>query len=99
MAGKRDDTRVTVQAGNFAVHEVCEYDAYAMDPREDFMTWSICAAGAFDYPADKLGFGYGAVVERNEKYWALRVGYFLAANEPNASEFDMELFRRGGYIA
>jgi high affinity Mn2+ porin len=99
MAGKHDISRVTVQVGKFAVHDVFDNNAYAMDPREDFMNWSIWAAGAFDYPADKLGLGYGAVVERNEKYWALRVGYFLAANQPNANEFDMELFRRGGYIA
>jgi len=99
MAGKRDVSRVTVQVGKFAVHDVFDNNAYAMDPRADFMNWSIWAAGAFDYPADRLGLGYGAVAERNEKYWALRVGYFLAANEPNANEFDMELFRRGGYVA
>ena len=99
MAGKRDVSRVTVQVGKFAVHDVFDNNAYAMDPRADFMNWSIWAAGAFDYPADKLGLGYGAVAELNEKYWALRVGYFLAANEPNANEFDMQLFKRGGYIA
>src|SRR6516225_3076453 len=99
MAGKRDVSRVTVQVGRFAVHDIFDNNAYAMDPRADFMNWSIWAAGAFDYPADRLGLGYGAVAERNEKYWALRVGYFLAANEPNANEFDMELFRRGGYVA
>jgi high affinity Mn2+ porin len=69
-----------------------------MDPREDFMNWSIWAAGAFDYPADRIGLGYGAVAELNEKYWAVRAGYFLAANEPNANEFDMQLFKRGGYV-
>jgi high affinity Mn2+ porin len=99
MAGKRDVSRVTVQVGRFAVHDVFDTNAYSMDPREDFMNWSIWAAGAFDYPADKIGLGYGAVAELNEKYWALRVGYFLAANQPNANEFDMELFRRGAYIA
>jgi len=99
MAGKRDVSRVTLQVGKFAVHDVFDNNAYAMDPRADFMNWSIWAAGAFDYPADKLGLGYGAVAELNEKYWALRVGYFLAANEPNANEFDMQLFKRGGYIA
>jgi len=99
MAGKRDVSRVTVQVGRFAVHDVFDTNAYAMDPRADFMNWSIWASGAFDYPADKIGLGYGAVAELNEKYWAVRVGYFLAANEPNANEFDMELFRRGGYVA
>jgi high affinity Mn2+ porin len=70
-----------------------------MDPRADFMNWSIWAAGAFDYPADRIGLGYGAVTELNQKYWALRVGYFLTGNEPNANEFDMQLFKRGAYIA
>jgi len=99
MAGKRDVSRVTVQVGRFAVHDVFDNNAYAMDPRADFMNWSIWAAGAFDYPADRIGLGYGAVAELNEKYWALRVGYFLAANVPNGNEFDMQLFRRGGYVA
>ena len=41
------------------------------------MNWSIWAAGAFDYPADRLGLTYGAVAELNQQHWALRVGYFL----------------------
>jgi high affinity Mn2+ porin len=99
MAGKRDVSRVTVQVGRFAVHDVFDNNAYAMDPRGDFMNWSIWAAGAFDYPADRIGLTYGAVAELNQKYWALRAGYFLTGNEPNADEFDMKLFTRGGYVA
>jgi high affinity Mn2+ porin len=99
MAGKRDVSRVTVQVGRFAVHDVFDTNAYAMDPREDFMNWSIWAAGAFDYPADRIGLTYGAVAELNQKYWALRAGYFLTGNVPNATEFDMKLFTRGGYVA
>src|SRR5215813_7130429 len=98
MAGKRDISRLTVQVGRFAVHDVFDVNSYAYDPRADFMNWSIWAAGAFDYPADLIGLGYGAVAELNQKYWALRVGYFLVGNEPNANNFDMNLLRRGGYI-
>ena len=98
MAGKRDVSRVTVQVGKFAVHDVFDTNAYAMDPRADFMNWSIWASGAFDYPADKVGLTYGAVTELNQKYWALRIGYFLAASEPNGFNFDTNLFTRGGYI-
>jgi high affinity Mn2+ porin len=99
MAGKRDLSRVTVQVGKFAVHDIFDNNAYAMDSRADFMNWSIWAAGAFDYPADRVGLTYGAVTELNQKYWALRVGYFLIGNEPNANEFDLHLFTRGGYVA
>ncbi len=99
MAGKRDVSRVTVQVGRFAVHDVFDNNAYAMDTRADFMNWSIWAAGAFDYPADKIGLGYGAVTELNQKHWALRVGYFLTGVEPNANQFDTRLFARGAYVA
>ena len=98
MAQKRDVSRVTVQVGKFAVHDVFDNNAYAMDSRADFMNWSIWAAGAFDYPADKVGLGYGAVVELNQKHWALRAGYFLTGNEPNSNQFDMNLFARGAYV-
>ena len=98
MAGKRDISRLTVQVGRFAVHDVFDNNTYAMDSRADFMNWSIWAAGAFDYPSDKVGLGYGAVAELNQKYWAVRVGYFLVGNEPNANNFDMKVFTRGAYV-
>lgn len=98
MAGKKDIARVTIQAGKFAVHDVFDANAYAQDPRTDFLNWSIWAAGAFDYPADKVGLTYGAVAELNQKQWALRAGYFLIGNEPNSNNFDMALFKRGGYV-
>jgi len=98
MSGKQDVSRLTIQIGKFPVHDVFDYNSYAWEPREDFLNWSIWAAGAFDYPADKVGLGYGAVVELNQKYWALRLGYFLVGNVPNSNEFDMNLFSRGAYV-
>jgi high affinity Mn2+ porin len=98
MAGKKDISRLTVQVGRFAVHDVFDTNSYAGDSRLDFLNWSIWAAGAFDYPADKIGLDYGAVAEINEKNWAFRMGYFLTPNEPNSNHFDMQLFRRGAYV-
>jgi high affinity Mn2+ porin len=99
MAGKRGVSRVTVQVGRFAVHDAFDNNTYSSDPRVNFMNWSLWAAGAFDYPADRIGLGYGAMAEFNQKDWALRAGYFLVGNQPNANEFDMNIGRRGGYIA
>ena len=76
----------------------CSTNAYAGDLRLEFLNWPIWAAGAFDYPADKIGLDYGAVAELNEKYWALRMGYFLTPNEPNSNHFDMQLYKRGAYV-
>jgi high affinity Mn2+ porin len=98
MTEKRDVSRLTVQVGKFAVHDVFDDNTYAWEPRDDFLNWSIWAAGAFDYAADKIGLGYGALIDLNQKYWALRFGYFLVGNEPNSNEFDTDLFRRGLYV-
>ena len=99
MAGKRDISRLTVQVGKFAVHDVFDNNSYAQDSRADFFNWSIWAAGAFDYAADKVGLTYGAVAEFNQKNWALRAGYFLVGDKSNSNDFDSQVFKRGGYVA
>src|SRR5581483_269849 len=99
MAGKRDVDRLTIQVGRFSVHDVFDNNAYASDSRNDFLNWSVWAAGAFDYPADKIGLTYGATAEFNRKDWAVRAGYFLLGDKPNSSNFDERVPDRGGYVA
>lgn len=98
MASKRDISRLTIQVGRFAVHDVFDNNTYAQDSRADFLNWSIGAAGAFDYPANKIGQTYGAVAELNQKDWAFRSGYFLIGDKPNSNNFDTQVFNRGGYV-
>lgn len=99
LAGKKDVSRVTLQIGKFSVHDLFDTNDYAQDPRVDFLNWSIWAAGAFDYPADRVGLTYGVTAELNRPAWAIRAGYFLVGNEPNANVMDWNLFARGGYVA
>ena len=98
LAGEKDVSRLTFQVGKFAVHDLFDTNPYAGDSRTDFLNWSIWAAGAFDYPADRVGLTYGITAELNQPRWAARVGYFLVGNEPNSNIFDMNLFARGGYV-
>lgn len=99
LSGKEDISRLTLQAGKFAVLDVFDGNAYAKDPRKDFMNWSIWAPGAFDYAADKVGLTYGTTAELNQKNWAFRLGYFLMDAESNSNNFDMKIFSRGEYVA
>ncbi len=99
LAGKADVSRLTVQVGKFSVVDMFDGNAYAHDPRKDFSNWSIWASGAFDYAADRLGLGYGATAELNQKQWALRAGYFLMGAESNSNNFDTRVGQRGEYVA
>jgi high affinity Mn2+ porin len=98
LGGKVDVSRLTVQAGKFAVLDIFDGNAYAKDTRKDFMNWSMWAPGAFDYSADKVGLTYGATAEFNQKQWALRSGYFLMQSVSNSNSFDTRIFERGTYV-
>jgi high affinity Mn2+ porin len=98
LGGKVDVSRLTIQAGKFAVPDIFDGNAYAKDTRKDFMNWSMWAPGAFDYSADKVGLTYGATAEFNQKQWALRSGYFLMQAVSNSNSFDTNVFQRGTYV-
>ncbi|MBR1222290.1 carbohydrate porin [Bradyrhizobium sp. U87765 SZCCT0131] len=92
LAGKRDIDRVTLTVGRFAVGDYFDGNAYAKDPRADFMNWAIWSSGAYDFPADLPGFTRGAVVDLNRKDWAVRAGFFQVPQAPNS---DVLLYKGG----
>jgi high affinity Mn2+ porin len=98
LSGEKDVSRVTLQVGKYSVKDLFDGNSYAVDPRLDFLNWSIWASGAFDYPADRLGLTWGFTAELNQPSWAVRAGYFLVGDQPNSNTFDMNLFSRGGYV-
>ena len=98
LAGKRDVSRVTIQAGRYAVQDIFDNNSYANDPRVDFLNWSIWAAGAFDYAADSVGYTWGIAAELNQPNWSARLGYFLEPAQTDVNVFDLALFSRGGYV-
>jgi high affinity Mn2+ porin len=93
IAGKRDIDRITLTVGRFAVGDFFDNNAYAHDPRADFMNWSIWSSAAYDFPADLPGFTRGGVLELNRKQWALRAGLFQVPNAPGG---DALAFSNGG---
>jgi high affinity Mn2+ porin len=86
LAGKRDIDRVTLTVGRFAIGDYFDANAYAHDPRLDFMNWALWASAAYDFPADLPGFTRGAVVELNRKDWALRAGVFQVPKQQNSDD-------------
>jgi high affinity Mn2+ porin len=98
LAGTKDVSRITVQIGKYAVHDLFDTNDYAQDSRVDFLNWSIWASGAFDYAADRVGLTYGATTELNQADWAVRAGYFLMPIVSNGNIMDWNLLSRGEYV-
>lgn len=95
LPGKRDIDRVTVIVGRFAVGDFFDGNAYAKDPRLDFMNWAMWASAAYDFPADLPGLTRGAIVELNRRDWAIRAGLFQVPAKPNN---DVLTFQTGGAV-
>jgi high affinity Mn2+ porin len=96
LAGRRDIDRVTLIVGRFAVGDFFDNNAYAHDPRADFMNWALWESAAYDFPADLPGYTRGAMVEFNRRDWAVRAAVIEVPSAPNS---DVLTFKTGGMVA
>lgn len=83
FAGTRDTTRLTFTIGKFSAKDIFDANSYANDPRTQFLNWSLMANGAWDFPADALGYIPGVALEFNTGDWAARYGLFAVPRVAN----------------
>ena len=98
LAGKRDVSRLTLTVGRFSVKDMFDNNAYANDPRTQFMNWGLMANEAWDYPADSLGYTSGLAVELNLPSWTLRFGVFQMPRASNGMGPDWHLLDAWGLV-
>jgi high affinity Mn2+ porin len=90
LAASRTADNVIVTAGKFSVTDIFDTNAFAHDPKSDFLNWALIDAGAFDYAADTWGYSYGAALEWNQDWWTLRAGLFDLSRVPNTTELQRD---------
>lgn len=99
LAGKRDISRLTLTAGRMSAKDIFDNNRYANDPRTQFMSWSLMANEAWDYPADSLGYMSGIAAELNVPSWALRYGFFQMPRVSNGTALDSHYADAWGMVA
>jgi len=98
LAGKQDISRLTLTVGKMSAKDIFDNNAYANDPRTQFMNWALMANEAWDYPADSLGFETGVAAELNQPRWALRYGFFQMPKESNGVAQDENFLKAWGMV-
>jgi len=88
LAGKRDVSRITLTVGKFSAKDIFDNNAYANDPRTQFLNWSFMANEAWDYPADALGYITGFAAELNQPRWTVCYGFFQVPRVSNGVALD-----------
>ena len=96
MAGLVDKNRFVLTAGNFSTLDVFDDNAYAKDPRTQFMNWGNWTYAAYDYAADARGFGWGFAGEWYQDNWVLRFGRMTGPKEPNGLPVDFAIGKHYG---
>jgi high affinity Mn2+ porin len=91
LAGEQDISRLTFTLGRFAATDIFDTNAYAGDPRAQFMNWGLVTNLAWDYPADVIGFDTGLAVELNQPKWTLRYGFFQVPSRQNSFTEDDQI--------
>jgi high affinity Mn2+ porin len=84
LAGDQKATRLTFTVGRYSAKDIFDNNAYANDPRTQFMNWALVANAVWDYPADSLGYTTGISIELEKPKWALRYGFFQLPNQRNS---------------
>jgi high affinity Mn2+ porin len=90
LAGSRTKDNLVLTGGKMSVGDIFDTNAYAHDPKSDFMNWANVDAGAFDYAADAWGYSYGVTAEWNTGDWTLRGGLFDLSRVPNFTELETD---------
>jgi high affinity Mn2+ porin len=88
LGGTQTADNVTLTVGKFSVVDIFDSNAYAHDPRGDFLNWSVIDAAAFDYAADAWGYTVGGAVEWAHSWWTVRGGFFDLSDVPNSKTLE-----------
>ena len=99
LAGTQSANRVVITVGKFSVVDVFDTNAYAHDPRGDFLNWSIIDSAAFDYAANAWGYTYGVAAEWYQGKNTFRLGLFDLSVTPNSTELDPQILPQYQIVA
>ncbi len=83
-----DKRRLVFTGGVYAITDIFDQNAFAHDPRTQFMNWAMMDYAAWDTPADARGYTRGVALEYYHDDWAFRVGRNLLPVESNGLQLN-----------
>src|SRR5215510_2576479 len=96
LAAELPVRRLEVRIGKLGVADFFDLNSAGSDSHLQFMNWTADNNGAFDYAADTRGYTVGALIEYQDRNWALRFGECLMPKVANGIDLDWDLGRARG---
>ncbi|HEY1730775.1 MAG TPA: carbohydrate porin [Terriglobales bacterium] len=85
--------RLNLRFGKFALADFFDNNIGGTDSHYQFLNWVIDNNGAYDYAADTRGYTIGAMIELEERNWALRFAETLMPKVANGPNLDADVAR------
>ena len=85
------ENHLSFTLGKFSVTDFFDGNLYSVDPRTQFLNWSLWANGAWDYPSDARGYTMGLVIEANMKKWRVRFSSVALPKVANGSHLEYRI--------
>ncbi len=85
--------RLTFRFGKFSLADFFDNNVGGTDSHYQFLNWVIDNNGAYDYAADTRGYTIGAIIELDERNWALRFAETLMPKVANGPNLDADVAR------
>ncbi|SRR5581483_2258848 len=98
LARKEDISNITLTIGKISLKDIFDDNAYANDPRTQFMSWAFMANEAWDFPGDALGYTTGLAAELNQPQWTARYGFFQMPKFSNSVDMDKNYLNAWGMV-
>lgn len=75
--------RIEVRFGKFGMPDFLDINSVGSDTHFQFLNWTICNDGAWDYAADTRGYTVGFMVDYEDRNWGFRFGEGLMPKVAN----------------
>ncbi len=85
--------RLSFRFGKFSLADFFDNNIGGSDSHYQFLNWVIDNNGAYDYAADTRGYTIGAIIELDERNWALRFAETLMPKVANGPNLDADVAR------
>ncbi len=93
MLGSVPVRRLQFRAGKMSLADFFDINEVGSDSHLQFMNWTIVNNGAWDYAADTRGYTYAAMLEYDDRSWAIRFAEALMPTVANGIVLDTDLRR------
>ncbi len=98
LAKTVDTHRLTLVAGKMSAKDLFDANTFANDGRTQFMNWALVSAGAWDFPADSLGYMPGFTADLHWDDWSWRYGFFQVPRVANGLASDPHFLEAWGMV-